>query len=953
MKPAQTETTDEAKFWVIGQLREQKVEQAASLLSVALILLRKSATGWQPVVQIVVNAHLTDPLQFWRLRKPMFMFKKAFNIFLVLSLIASFLFQNVAPVKAHEGHDKPNQSQKDIEKHKKTDFGFDGFKELNQRLQSDFLSFDNAVNFSKAELANRKLKVENGSLVGSWSPVYDLPLVPIHVMLLTNGKVLIWDSVGDNPVTTYPTHNFTRAAIWDPVTNVTTRVDNNTTGYNLFCAGFAHLPNGTPFIAGGNLNADQDGTNTIHYFNQTNNTWSLGPNMTQGGRWYPSVTPLANGEMLITSGNVFTPEVYTTGGMLRTLSNATLAMSYYPWLQSAPNGRVFYFGPDDTLQYLNANNTGSWTNISGRDGYYRDYGSYSMYDIGKILASGGSTSTKTSVSIDITNPNVNPVVTQVSDMSFGRRQHNLTVLPDGNVLATGGNYNGAELIDKNANVFEAELWNPTTKNWSVLSRADKIRQYHSTAILLLDGRVFTGGGGICGDCAAVNYLEKNMEIFTPPYLYKQDGSGDLASRPSITNAPDSVFYNQSFSIETPNANNIQQAVMMRVSSVTHSIDFEQRRIPLRFSLNGNSLTTIAPANSNVAPPGFYMLFLIDNNGVPSIAKMMQVGYGANLGAPVLVASSGANNSVNLSWIPVFGATNYQIKCGTISGNYTNTINTGNFTNLNVTGLNPATRYYFVVSAANSTQTGENSNEITVTTNKPQGNGNGLLGSYYNGLNFNTLALTRVDSQVNFNWGMGSPSPSVNIDSFSVRWVGKVEPRTSETYTFYTTSDDGVRLWVNNQLLINNWTDHGETVNTGSINLEAGQKYDIKMEFYDNRFEAVAKLEWSSPQTARQVIPQTQLYTNQPPTASTANISGRIVSPIFRNLSNVRVVLSGGGLTEPRYAQTNPFGYYRFLDVPAGEGYVITVSSKQIPFTQSSLFLNVLGDVTDANFTSDW
>jgi len=879
--------------------------------------------------------------------------KKSFNIFLLFILTVSFLCQSTLQVKAHEGHNKPGVSKKEIEKHKKIDFGFAGFKELNQKLQRDFLSFDNAVNLAKAELAKKKLKAENGSLVGSWSPVYDLPLVPIHVMLLTNGKLLMWDSVGDNPTSSYPTHNFTRAAIWDPVTNNTTRVDNNTTGYNLFCAGFAHLPNGTPFIAGGNLNADQDGLNTIHFFNQINNTWSLGPLMTQGGRWYPSVTPLANGEMLITSGEVFTPEVFTTSGTLRTLSNATLEMSYYPWLQAAPNGQVFYFGPDSTLQYLNANGTGSWTNFGDRDGIYREYGSFAMYDIGKILASGGASSTKTSVSMHITNPNVAPVVNAVSDMNFGRRQHNLTVLPDGTVLATGGNYSGVELIDKNANVFDAELWDPVTKSWRLLSRADKIRQYHSTAILLPDGRVFTGGGGICSECAAVNYLEKNMEIFTPPYLYKQDGSGELAPRPSITNAPSSVFYNQSFFVETPQANNIRQAVMMRVSSVTHSIDFEQRRIPLRFSLSGNGLTALAPANSNVAPPGYYMLFLIDNNGAPSVANMMQVGYGPNLGAPVLAASSGTNNSANLSWIPVYGANNYQVKYGTASGNYTNTVNTGDVTNFTVNGLNPATRYYFAVSASNATLSGENSNEITVTTNKPPGNGIGLSGSYYNGLNFDTLVLSRVDSQVNFNWGTGSPSGGINNNNFTVRWLGKVEPRTSETYTFYSTSDDGVRLWVNNQLIINDWQDQGLTENTGAIALEAGQKYDIKMEFYEKSFDAVAKLEWSSPQTARQVIPQTQLYPNQPPTASNATISGRITSPIFKGLWNVRVVLSGGGLTEPRYTQTNPFGYYRFMDVPTGEGYVVTVSSKLHPFAQSSLFLNVLGDITNADFTSDW
>lgn len=871
----------------------------------------------------------------------------------VFVLIVSIFFQAVSPLRAHDGHQATTVSESDVERHKQLDFGFKGFKELNRQLQEDFLLFDNSGNLAKARLAENAPVVENAHLVGTWSPVFSLPLVPIHVMVLTNGKVLMWDSVGDNPTETYPVHNFTRAAVWDPVTNDVTRVDNNTTGYNMFCAGFAHLPDGTPFLAGGNLDQYLDGTNTIHFFNQTNNSWSLGPFMTQGRRWYPSVTPLANGEMLVTSGRVNTPEVYTTSGTLRTLSNATLSMSLYPWLQAAPNGQAFYFGPAQTMRYLNTNGSGSWASVGTRDSNFRDYGSYAMYDIGKIVASGGDgDSTKKTVVIDMLNPNVNPVIGGPHDMNFGRRQHNLTALPDGTVLATGGNSSGAELIDKNANVFDAEIWHPVEGSWRVLSKAQKVRQYHSTAILLPDGRVFTGGGGICGTCATVNYLEKNMEIFTPPYLYKQDGSGELAPRPAITAAPDSVIYNQSFTIETPQASGIQQAVMMRVSSVTHSIDFEQRRVPLKFNLEGNSLTALAPANSNIAPPGYYMLFLIDSNGVPSVAKIMQVGYGANLGAPVIVASSGSNGSANLSWVPVQGATNYQIKYGTVSGSYTNTINAGNVTNRTVNGLT-GSQYYFVVSANNSSVSGDNSNEVSVTPNEVQAVGSGLLASYYNSIDFTNVVFTRLDSQINFSWQQNSPGNGVNAERFSIRWTGKIQPQTSETYTFYTTSDDGVRLWVNNQLLINNWTDHSETENRGTIALQAGQLYDIKMEFYDREDTATAILEWSSTLTNRQVISQSRLYPLVSPTAGGANVGGRVTSPLGIGLPNVKLVMSGNGLTEPLYARTNPFGYYEFTDVPAGEDYVVSVSSKLHTFAQPSLFINVVGDISNADFISHW
>ena len=138
-------------------------------------------------------------------------------------------------------------------------------------------------------------------------------------------------------------------------------------------------------------------------------------------------------------------------------------------------------------------------------------------------------------------------------------------------------------------------------------------------------------------------------------------------------------------------------------------------------------------------------------------------------------------------------------------------------------------------------------------------GTGLLGQYYNGANFDSLQLTRIDPTISFNWGIGSPGGSIGTDRFSVRWTGKVEAKYSETYAFYTTSDDGIRLWVNGQQLINNWTPHGFTQDKALITLIAGQKYDIKLDYYEDTGETSAGLSWSSISQAKQVIPQSQLY----------------------------------------------------------------------------------------------
>ncbi|MFN2469689.1 MAG: PA14 domain-containing protein [Gaiellaceae bacterium] len=143
-------------------------------------------------------------------------------------------------------------------------------------------------------------------------------------------------------------------------------------------------------------------------------------------------------------------------------------------------------------------------------------------------------------------------------------------------------------------------------------------------------------------------------------------------------------------------------------------------------------------------------------------------------------------------------------------------------------------------------------------------GTGLPATYYDELNFTSEKLTRTDPTVNFGWGWGSPAPAIGSDTFSVRWAGQVEAPTTETYRFYTVSDDGVRLWVDNQLLVNNWTDHATTENSGAIVLTAGQKVDVRLEFYERSGAAVARLLWSSGTQPKQVVPPARLFAPAPP-----------------------------------------------------------------------------------------
>ncbi|MFF5076271.1 galactose oxidase-like domain-containing protein [Actinoplanes sp. NPDC000266] len=486
--------------------------------------------------------------------------------------------------------------------------------------------------------ATRKANVAaDPGLSGSWGAVLETAVVPVFTAVLPNGKLLVWDSVGDNSSESYPDHSFTRAMVWNPADDTYKRVDLQ--GSNIFCAGFAHLANGNILVAGGNANAQLDGTVHTYVFDWQNETWTRGKDMA-GARWYPSLAETANGEHVIVGGGPTVSEVYQANGTIRALSGFTKYSSrLYPFMGSRPDTQLGIIGPYTTGWTVNTAGIGIVTATGNRDGMFRDYASFATYDIGKTVVVGGgnmteggqaNVPTKTAVVMS-TGATMFPATTPTGSLSTGRRQLNATLLADGSVLATGGMTSaGTNLnVDLPNAVTTAERWDPATGQWSVLAAASRIRQYHSTAALLPDGRVMTGGGGVCGACMAAGYLEKNIEYFTPPYLYKKDGSGELASRPAISAAPATVGIGAAFTVTTPQAAAIRKVGLVGLGDVTHSVDQGQRYIPLKYTVSGTSLTVTGPPNGGVAPPGYYMLFIVDANGVPSVAKMVQVAKGPN------------------------------------------------------------------------------------------------------------------------------------------------------------------------------------------------------------------------------------------------------------------------------------------------------------------------------------
>jgi hypothetical protein len=244
-----------------------------------------------------------------------------------------------------------------------------------------------------------------------------------------------------------------------------------------------------------------------------------------------------------------------------------------------------------------------------------------MYAPGKIMyAGGGDPPTSSAEVIDLTRPA--PAWRSVAPMRFARRQMNATLLADGQVLVTSGT-SGPGFNDVTSPVYAAELWNPATETWTTLARESVGRTYHSTALLLPDGRVLSSGSGEGGG-VPFESSQFSAQVFSPPYLFNPDGT--LATRPVITSAPSRITYGQPFTVRTPDAAAVTRGTLIRLGSVTHAFNQSQLIFPLTFSAAGaTTLTATGPSSASWATPGPYMLFLVNGNGVPSTARMVTVG----------------------------------------------------------------------------------------------------------------------------------------------------------------------------------------------------------------------------------------------------------------------------------------------------------------------------------------
>jgi galactose oxidase len=470
----------------------------------------------------------------------------------------------------------------------------------------------------------------NPSVVGKWGPTIGFPLVPVAAALLPGNKLLTWSA--DQDLHFGNGKSVTQTAILDLTTGKVTQVTITATQHDMFCPGVAILANGDIMVTGGLSNSQTS------IYDPTANSWTAGPPM-HIGRGYQGMTLLSNGQAFVLGGSWSgglggkLGEVWSPAGGWRELASVPATPMYtadpqgvyradnHGWFIATSGGRVLQAGPSKQMNWITTSGSGSIT-PAGRRGTSADAmnGNAVYYDAGKIITMGGApayqNSLATSRAYVINISTGTAKVTQVGSMHSPRTFANSVVLPDGEVVTIGGETYGVPFSDRDS-VLNPELWNPGTGKFAIMAREAAPRNYHSVAILLPDGRVFSGGGGLCGSCATNH---PDGQVFSPPYLFNANGT--LRTRPVIKSAPATAAPGQTISVTTGSP--VSGFSIVRYGEATHSVDNDQRRIRLSIVSSGGAYKLTIPRDPGIALPGPYMLFALDSRGTPSVAKAISI-----------------------------------------------------------------------------------------------------------------------------------------------------------------------------------------------------------------------------------------------------------------------------------------------------------------------------------------
>jgi hypothetical protein len=449
------------------------------------------------------------------------------------------------------------------------------------------------------------------AMIGKWFAPFEINVIAIHTVLLQNGKVLFWEyhlTPGVGSV----------AGLWNPVTGALTDV---TVPYrrDMFCTGEVHLPDGRVMIIGGMAyNATGNvGVRNTDFFDPVSETWSPGPLMNQT-RWYPTALELPDGSVFALGGQHNDQSVTRSIERYDVQNNAFAELprranrdiGLFPRTFVLPSGVIFRAGDSQDTEFFDPASA-TWHFVDNfRIGGRFDGNMVLLPGLKKVLAAGGTPgthATATSEIIDLTTPH--PHWRYVAPMHHARLEANAVLMPDGTVLVVGGGFG----FPYHAPVKVAESFDPATQTWREMAAQVAPRMYHSTAILLPDGRVFSAGSD-----DPRSMFRTKAELYSPPYLFK-------GPRPVIARAPSRVTYNAPFDIATPDTGRIARVVLIKLGAATHAVNFDQRYLALAFRVHGGRILATSPAGPTLAPPGSYMLFLVDANGVPSVANMIWLG----------------------------------------------------------------------------------------------------------------------------------------------------------------------------------------------------------------------------------------------------------------------------------------------------------------------------------------
>ena len=484
------------------------------------------------------------------------------------------------------------------------------------------------------------------NLVGAWqSPAgNNWPMIPIHATLTPDGRVITYGTQSNGKQSGYFAYD-----VWDPQGGLAGGhlTLPNTTQTDIFCGAQLLLPqSGSVFLAGGDTwdgtRSTNIGNNNTNVFDYTNNSLSRGNNLNRA-RWYATTTTLVNGEVYIQGGDLGAdfPEVRDTGGTFRLLSGAATGKLgwFYPRNFVAPDGRIFGLDNHGAMYYAVTGGTGSLASAGKVSATYASQtASAVMYRPGKILQFGGKWNG--ALIIDLTA--MTPKVSTTGKMSSVRQWVNGTVLADGRVLATGGSAAVNSLTGVNNS---AEIWDPATGVWTVGASGAIPRLYHSMALLLPDASVLVGGGGAPGPLKNLN-----GEIYYPPYLFTS--SGAPAARPSIDSAPAALDIGQGFTMNVT-ASTVSRVTLVKTGAVTHSFNMDQRFLELPFAAAADgTLSVSAPQRASDATPGYYLLFVIDGDGVPSVGRIVRVNIQNDAQAPsqpTALAVTTSSGKPAISW----------------------------------------------------------------------------------------------------------------------------------------------------------------------------------------------------------------------------------------------------------------------------------------------------------------